>query len=49
MGVVTAFLLVVLGCQSLGISGWLQPTLAAWLPLMIFAPLAVAMSDSLKQ
>lgn len=49
MGVVTAFLLVVLGCQSLGISGWLQPTLAAWLPLMIFVPLAVAMSDPLKQ
>jgi lipopolysaccharide export system permease protein len=49
MGVVTAFMLVVLGCQSLGASGWLQPTLAAWLPLMAFAPLAVAMSDPLKQ
>lgn len=49
MGVVTAFLLVVLGCQSLGASGWLQPTLAAWLPLMAFAPLAVAMSEPLRQ
>lgn len=49
MGVVTAFMLVALGCQSLGASGWLQPTLAAWLPLMAFAPLAVAMSDSLRQ
>jgi len=49
MGVVTTFMLVVLGCQSLGASGWLQPTLAAWLPLMAFAPLAVAMSEPLRQ
>ena len=49
MGVVTAFMLVALGCQSLGASGWLQPTLAAWLPLLAFAPLAVAMSDPLRQ
>jgi lipopolysaccharide export system permease protein len=47
--VVTIFMLVVLGCQSLGSSGWLQPTLAAWLPLIIFAPLAAAMIDSLHQ
>jgi lipopolysaccharide export system permease protein len=48
MGVVTAFMLVALGCQSLGASGRLQPTLAAWLPLMVFAPLAVAMCDPLR-
>ena len=47
--VVTVFMLVMLGCQSLGTSGWLRPALAAWLPLMIFAPVAAAMSDSLQQ
>jgi lipopolysaccharide export system permease protein len=49
LAVVTVFMVVVLGCQSLGSSGWLQPTLAAWLPLMLFAPLAAGMSDSLRQ
>lgn len=49
LSVVTVFMLAVLGCQSLGSGGWLQPTLAAWLPLIIFAPLAVGMSDSLRQ
>ena len=47
--VVTIFMLAVLGCQSLGSSGWLQPALAAWLPLMLFAPVAAALSDSLRQ
>jgi lipopolysaccharide export system permease protein len=49
LAVVTVFMLVVLGCQSLGSGGWLTPPLAAWLPLIIFAPLAVAGSDSLRQ
>jgi lipopolysaccharide export system permease protein len=49
LSVVTVFMLVVLGCQSLGSSGWLQPTLAAWLPLMMFAPVAAVMIDSLSQ
>jgi len=49
VAVVAAFMLVKLGCQSLCLTGWFQPSLAAWLPLMIFAPLAVAMSDSLRQ
>jgi hypothetical protein len=39
----------VLGCQSLGSTGWLQPALAAWLPLMMFAPVAAGLSDSLQQ
>jgi hypothetical protein len=47
--VVTVFMLVVLGCQSLGSSGWLGPPLAAWLPLMLFAPVAAVMFDSLWQ
>jgi lipopolysaccharide export system permease protein len=49
LSVVTVFMLVVLGCQSLGSGGWIAAPLAAWLPLIIFAPLAAAMSDSLRQ
>lgn len=49
MAVVTAFMLVKLGCQSLCLTLWLQPPLAAWLPLMIFAPVAVLLSNSLRQ
>ena len=49
VGVVALFMVVKLGCQSLCLTGWLQPPLAAWLPLMIFAPAAVLLSDSLRQ
>lgn len=49
LAVVTVFMLVELGCQSLGAGGWLAPPLAAWLPLMIFAPIAAAASDTLSQ
>jgi lipopolysaccharide export system permease protein len=49
LSVVTVFMLVILGCQSLGSSGWLAPALAVWLPLMLFAPVAAAMIDSLRQ
>jgi lipopolysaccharide export system permease protein len=49
LAIVSIFMIVTLGCQSLGSTGWLRPTLAVWLPLMIFAPLAVAMSDPLRQ
>lgn len=49
VGVVALFMVVKLGCQSLCLTGWLQPPLAAWLPLMIFAPVAVILGDSLRQ
>jgi lipopolysaccharide export system permease protein len=49
LAVVTVFMLVELGCKSLGSGGWLVPHFAAWLPLMIFAPLATAASDTLRQ
>ena len=49
VAVITVFMLAVLGCQSLGATGWLAPALAAWLPLMLFAPLAAGMSDALWQ
>jgi lipopolysaccharide export system permease protein len=49
LAVVTVFMLAVLGCQQLGSGGWLEAPLAAWLPLLIFAPIAAAASDSLQQ
>jgi lipopolysaccharide export system permease protein len=48
LGVATAFSLVALSCQSLGGMSVMRPTLAAWLPLMMFVPVAVAMSDTLR-
>jgi lipopolysaccharide export system permease protein len=48
MGVVTLFLLVVIGFQQLGVAQWIvSPALAAWAPLMIFAPSAVGLSESM--
>jgi lipopolysaccharide export system permease protein len=49
LAVVTVFMLVDLGCKSLGSGGWLTPPQAAWLPLMIFGPIAAAASDTLGQ
>jgi lipopolysaccharide export system permease protein len=49
LGVVTVFMVVVLGCHSLGSGGRLSEPLAAWLPLIIFAPIAAYTSDSLRQ
>jgi lipopolysaccharide export system permease protein len=49
LSVVTVFMIVVLGCQSLGSGGWIAAPLAAWLPLIVFAPVAVALSDSLRR
>ena len=47
--IVAIFMIVVLACQSLGTSGWLQPTLAAWLPVIVFGPLAIGLLDALRQ
>src|SRR5205814_10073393 len=49
LAVVTVFMLINLGCKQLGTNGWLTPALAARLPLMIFAPIAAAASDTLRQ
>jgi lipopolysaccharide export system permease protein len=49
LAVVTVFMLVELSSKSLGSSGWLIPPLAAWLPLLIFAPIAAFTSDTLRQ
>jgi lipopolysaccharide export system permease protein len=48
LGVATAFTLVALSCQSLGGLSVLRPSLAAWLPLMMFVPVATAMSYALR-
>jgi lipopolysaccharide export system permease protein len=47
VALVTAFVLVALGCQYLGNANLLNPALACWLPLVIFVPLAVGLSDPL--
>jgi lipopolysaccharide export system permease protein len=46
--IATCFTLTALSCQSLGSLNMLPPTLAAWLPLMLFAPLAAALGHSLR-
>jgi lipopolysaccharide export system permease protein len=43
-----AFSVVTLACQSLGGLGLLRPTLAAWIPLLVFVPVAVAMSHNFR-
>ncbi len=45
--VVTVFMLVVIGSQYLGAIYLLDPALAAWLPLMIFVPLAALLCEPL--
>lgn len=47
--VIALFFIVSLGCSSLGNSGWITATLAAWLPLIIFCPVAVFLGDSLRK
>ena len=50
LALVIAFTLIVYGCQNvLGSSYLLEPALAAWLPLMIFVPCAVALSQPLRE
>jgi lipopolysaccharide export system permease protein len=49
VGVVVAFMIGLLGAQYLGSSYLISPSLAAWLPLMVFVPIAVAMSTPLRE
>lgn len=46
--VVMFYMQVILVCQYLGSYSWIRPALAAWLPLILFVPLAVAMSEPLR-
>lgn len=43
-----SFYLMGLACHSLGSLSLMRPTLAAWLPLLVFVPVAVAMSDTFR-
>lgn len=43
--VVTVFMLIVLLCQFLGGIYFISPALAAWLPLMIFAPVSAFLAE----
>lgn len=43
-----AFSVVTLACQSLGGLSLLRPTLAAWIPLLMFVPIAVAMGHNFR-
>ncbi len=47
--VVSGFMLVVLSFQYLGRVYTIGPTLAAWAPLMIFAPIAAEMAHGMKK
>ncbi|MHC4175895.1 MAG: LptF/LptG family permease [Planctomycetota bacterium] len=47
IGVVTVFLLVVIGFQYLGAVCLVDPALAAWAPLMLFVPPAVWLAESM--
>ncbi len=49
LALVVAFSSIVLACRWLGSSYWLEPALAAWLPLMIFVPCAVALYGPLRE
>jgi len=49
LALVLCFELLVLTCQWLGSSYYVNPSLAAWLPLMIFVPCAMAVVDPLLE
>ena len=46
--VAVSFSALTLACQSLGGLNLLRPTLAAWLPILVFLPIAAAMSQTLR-
>lgn len=48
LALAAVFTLAALACKSLGNLSMLRPSLAAWLPLMAFVPVATAMSGSLR-
>ncbi len=45
----SAFMAVVMGFQQLGTMSVVSPALAAWAPLIVFAPLAVEMAQAMKK
>jgi lipopolysaccharide export system permease protein len=49
VGVVSVYSLTVLSCQYLGTMYMLSPALSAWLPLMVYVPIAVAMFERARR
>ena len=49
VAVVAGFLMIVSAAQYLGSSYLIPPDLAAWCPLIIFAPIAMAVSEPLRE
>jgi lipopolysaccharide export system permease protein len=49
VAVVAGFLMVVSASQYMGSSYLVPPDLAAWCPLLIFAPIAMAVSEPLRE
>jgi len=49
LALVVCFFLVLLACQALGTAGLLSPAFSAWLPLLIFAPLAYTLTAQMRE
>ena len=49
LGLTVVFMLVGMACQYLGSIVFFRPSLAAWLPLLIFVPVATAMYDRIDK
>jgi len=49
LAIVVAFMMVALACQYLGNTSLISSALAAWLPLIIFIPVAVALTEPLRR
>ncbi|QDU97225.1 LptF/LptG family permease [Lignipirellula cremea] len=49
LGLVIAFFMVVIACQTLGAGTLLSPAFAAWLPLLIFVPLAFTLTGPMRE
>ena len=47
--VVSLFMVVTIVCRQLGTAYWVSPALGAWLPLFIFVPPAVVLTESMRQ
>ena len=48
LAIALSFSLFSLVCQSLGGIGLLRPTLAAWLPVLVFVPISVSIAHTLR-
>lgn len=47
--VVSFFMVVTVVCRAMGASYWVSPALGAWLPLFVFVPPAVVLTESMRQ